>query len=203
MRASSVAVVLLGLLVVAASGAAAARTPSVTLDKPMLPCTDDLNCTAKQYCDSVDGCVHKLNDMKLCVRDPECKSGACKLIGFLGPLKKICVHACANSTQCPATAPVCIKIKAAPSAEEAAHLAAAAPLQAPLAKNGTGLCVQCQLDSDCTPDEYCIVGWSPDSYSCSKLGPVCLAKADCPPGMFCDKIKGHCKRWVAAEPKHA
>jgi hypothetical protein len=52
-----------------------------------------------------------------------------RIIGFLGPLKTICVHSCANSTECPAKIPICVKAKK-PSADKNA---------APAASTGKGM----------------------------------------------------------------
>ena len=46
-------------------------------------CTVDSDCSAKEFCDVDAGCSPKLKDMRLCERDGQCKSGACRWGGYL------------------------------------------------------------------------------------------------------------------------
>jgi hypothetical protein len=54
-------------------------------------CTVDSDCSAKDFCDLDAGCSPKLKDMRLCERDAQCKSGACRSVGqSLGPECRSC-----------------------------------------------------------------------------------------------------------------
>lgn len=57
--------------------------------------------------------------------------------------------------------------------------------------------MQCKLDTDCAPEQYCRGGWSKDSFSCGDMGPPCTTFLDCQAGEFCDKIKGKCRGWLS------
>jgi hypothetical protein len=120
------------------------------------------------------------------------------LLGYSGAACK------ADSTKADSTT-ICAHHRSTPAAHPAGYTQAPAtsipplPSLTPLPCPTPHRCVECKGDADCSAEEYCVVGWTRDSFTCASMGHKCSSFGDCNSGEFCDTAKGRCRAWASAD----